>query len=51
MIGTSQAAEVMKIILGIGESLEGRLLLLDVKSMQWKNIQLKKDPSCPVCSK
>jgi hypothetical protein len=41
----------MKIILGIGESLEGRLLLLDVKSMQWKNIQLKKDPACPVCSK
>jgi len=51
MIGTAQAAEVMKIILGIGESLEGRLLLLDVKSMQWKNIQLKKDPSCAVCSK
>ncbi len=51
MIGTTQAAEAMKIILGIGESLEGRLLLLDVKSMQWKNIQLKKDPSCPVCSK
>jgi molybdopterin/thiamine biosynthesis adenylyltransferase len=51
MIGTAQAAEVMKIILGIGESLEGRLLLLDVKSMQWKNIQLKKDPSCTVCSK
>ena len=50
-IRTAQAAEVMKIILGIGESLEGRLLLLDVKSMQWKNIQLKKDPSCTVCSK
>jgi molybdopterin/thiamine biosynthesis adenylyltransferase len=51
IIGTTQAAEVMKIIIGIGESLEGRLLLLDVKSMQWKNIQLKKDPSCSVCSK
>ncbi|MSQ80146.1 MAG: HesA/MoeB/ThiF family protein [Candidatus Methylopumilus sp.] len=51
MIGTAQAAEVMKLILGIGQSLEGRLLLLDVKSMQWKNINLKKDLACPVCSK
>ncbi|PPC93346.1 MAG: molybdopterin biosynthesis protein MoeB [Methylotenera sp.] len=50
MIGTTQAAEAMKLLMGIGESLQGRLLLLDVQSMEWRSIKLPKDSHCPVCS-
>ncbi len=50
MIGTTQAAEAMKLLIGIGDSLEGRLLLLDVLTMEWRSIKLKKDPACAVCS-
>ena len=49
MIGTTQAAEAMKLILGLGESLQGRLLLLDVQAMEWRSIKLSRDPSCKVC--
>ena len=50
MIGTTQAAEALKILMGIGTSLQGRLLLLDVADMQWRTITLKKDPHCAVCA-
>lgn len=50
MIGTTQAAEALKILMGIGESLQGRLLLLDALAMQWREIKLKKDTSCSVCA-
>lgn len=50
MIGTAQAAEALKLILNIGESLQGRLLLLDALSMQWREIKLKKDANCSVCA-
>ena len=49
MIGTTQAAEAMKLLMGIGDSLQGRLLLLDVLSMQWRDIKLSKDAECKVC--
>lgn len=49
MIGTTQAAEAMKLLLGLGESLQGRLLLLDVQAMEWRSIKLARDPSCKVC--
>ncbi|HSH54527.1 MAG TPA: molybdopterin-synthase adenylyltransferase MoeB [Methylotenera sp.] len=49
MIGTTQAAEAMKLLMGIGESLQGRLLLLDAQSMEWRSIKLGKDPACSVC--
>ncbi|MDZ4141163.1 MAG: molybdopterin-synthase adenylyltransferase MoeB [Methylotenera sp.] len=49
MIGTTQAAEALKLLIGIGESLQGRLLLLDVLSMEWRTIKLGKDPACGVC--
>ena len=49
MIGTSQAAEAMKLLLGLGNSLQGRLLLLDVLAMEWRSIKLKRDPKCAVC--
>jgi molybdopterin/thiamine biosynthesis adenylyltransferase len=50
MIGTTQAAEALKLIMNIGESLQDRLLLLDALSMEWRTIKLKKDPACSVCS-
>jgi len=49
IIGTMQAAETLKLLAGIGESLSGRLLLLDALSMQWRSIKLARDPACPVC--
>jgi adenylyltransferase/sulfurtransferase len=50
MIGATQAAEVLKLAAGIGTSLNGRLLLLDVLAMEWRSVQLRKDSACPVCS-
>lgn len=49
MIGTTQAAEALKLLMGIGDSLQGRLLLLDVLSMEWRTIKLRKDAACAVC--
>jgi len=49
MIGTTQAAEAMKLLLGLGASLQGRLLLLDAHAMEWRSIKLSRDPSCSVC--
>ena len=50
IIGSTQAAEAIKIILDIGNSLMGRLLLLDAKDMTWKTIKIVKDKGCKVCS-
>lgn len=50
MIGTTQAAEALKLMMNIGESLQGRLLLLDALAMEWRTIKLNKDPACSVCS-
>jgi len=50
IIGTIQAAEALKLLLGIGELLNGRLLLIDALTMDLRTIRLKKDPACPVCS-
>jgi molybdopterin/thiamine biosynthesis adenylyltransferase len=50
MVGTTQAAEALKILMGIGETLQGRLLLLDALAMEWREIKLRKDPSCSVCA-
>jgi molybdopterin/thiamine biosynthesis adenylyltransferase len=49
MIGTTQAAEAMKLLLGVGDSLQGRLLLLDALAMEWHSIKLGRDPKCAVC--
>ncbi|GLS04461.1 adenylyltransferase [Chitiniphilus shinanonensis] len=49
LIGTAQAAEALKLIVGLGEPLTGRLQLLDARSMQWREMRYRKDPSCPVC--
>lgn len=49
IIGSIQATETLKILMGIGETLQSRLLLLDVYTMEWRSIKLKQDPGCPVC--
>jgi adenylyltransferase/sulfurtransferase len=48
-IGTIQATEAIKLLLGIGSSLVGRLLLYDALEMSFNSIKLKKDPNCKVC--
>ena len=50
IIGTMQAAEALKIVVGIGESLAGRLLLLDARTMEWTSIKVTRNPACPVCA-
>jgi molybdopterin/thiamine biosynthesis adenylyltransferase len=49
IIGTMQAAEALKLLAGIGESLTGRLLLLDTLDMEWRSVRFKKDAGCAVC--
>jgi sulfur-carrier protein adenylyltransferase/sulfurtransferase len=49
IVGTIQATETIKLILGIGETLAGRLLLIDAQSMQFRAMTLRKDPACPAC--
>ncbi|TCJ12878.1 molybdopterin-synthase adenylyltransferase MoeB [Parasulfuritortus cantonensis] len=51
IIGAMQAAEALKLLMGIGTSLSGRLLLYDALAAEWRAIRLKKDPGCPVCSR
>ncbi|GAB4439360.1 MAG: molybdopterin-synthase adenylyltransferase MoeB [Anaerolineae bacterium] len=48
-IGAIQATEAIKLILGIGETLVGRLLLYDALSMTFEYVKLRKNPDCPVC--
>jgi len=50
IVGSIQAAEAMKLIMGIGQTLQGKLLLLDILNMEWRQAKLLKDPDCPVCS-
>lgn len=49
IIGAMQAAEAVKLLAGVGESLEGRLLLLDGLRMEWRTMRLPRDPACPIC--
>ena len=49
IIGSIQAAEALKLIIGVGEPLQGRLLLLDALTMQTRTVKLSKDPACKVC--
>ena len=49
IIGTVQAAEALKLLAGTGDSLNGRLLLLDCLRMEWRSVKLSKDPACRVC--
>lgn len=49
IIGSLQANEVIKFILGKGEMLNGRLLLIDALNMKFREVKFAKDPACPVC--
>ncbi len=49
LLGTIQATETIKLVLGIGEPLVGRLLLIDALNMSMRTLRLEKDPKCPVC--
>jgi adenylyltransferase/sulfurtransferase len=49
IIGSMQAAEALKLIMGIGEPLQARLLLMDLLHMQLRTVKLAKDPHCKVC--
>ncbi|TAK48055.1 MAG: molybdopterin-synthase adenylyltransferase MoeB [Betaproteobacteria bacterium] len=48
--GALQAMEAIKLIAGVGESLGGRLLLLDAKNAEWRTVKVAKDPACGVCA-
>jgi len=50
VIGAMQALEALKLAAGIGESLDGRLMIFDAKSADWRTVRVKKDPGCSVCS-
>jgi molybdopterin/thiamine biosynthesis adenylyltransferase len=50
IIGTMQAAQALQIIMDIGQTLKGRLLLWDAHSTEINQIQIKKQHNCPVCS-
>jgi Dinucleotide-utilizing enzymes involved in molybdopterin and thiamine biosynthesis family 2 len=49
LVGVIQATEAIKLILGKGESLVGRLLLVDALNMKFRELKLRKNPECPVC--
>lgn len=51
IIGAVQAAEAMKLVIGCGTPLAGRLLLLDGLAMEWRSIAVPRDPDCPVCGR
>ncbi len=49
LLGTIQATEALKLLLGVGEPLIGRLLLVDALGMRFQSLTLKRDPACPAC--
>lgn len=50
IIGATQAAEALKLIAPAGDSLAGRLLMLDALAMEWREVRVRKDPACAVCA-
>lgn len=50
IVGCVQAAEALKLLLGIGTPLAGRLLMLDARAMEWTEMKARRDPGCSVCS-
>ncbi len=48
-VGTIQATEVLKLILGVGDSLQGRLLLYDALAMEFRQVRIRRDPDCVLC--
>jgi len=49
VIGAMQAMEAIKLLAGIGESLNGKLQVFDAKNGDWRSVKVAKDPRCSVC--
>ncbi|MGR9115302.1 MAG: HesA/MoeB/ThiF family protein [Gammaproteobacteria bacterium] len=49
IVGSIQALEAMKLILNVGQTLTGRLLLLDALTMEWNSMNFRQNPACPTC--
>jgi adenylyltransferase/sulfurtransferase len=49
IVGTWQASEVLKLILGVGETLAGRLMLVDARDARVREVRIERDPACPLC--
>lgn len=49
VIGLVQATEAIKVLIGIGEPLIGRLLTYDALGMRFREVRLRRDPKCPLC--
>jgi molybdopterin/thiamine biosynthesis adenylyltransferase len=49
-VGALQAAEAIKLLTGVGESLNGRLLMFDALRAEWRSVRVRKDPDCAVCA-
>jgi sulfur-carrier protein adenylyltransferase/sulfurtransferase len=49
LVGTIQATEAIKMLLGLGETLVGRLLLIDAMTMAFRTLEIRRDPECPAC--
>jgi adenylyltransferase/sulfurtransferase len=49
VIGSLQAVEAIKVLTGLGETLAGRLLLLDALRLEWRTVKVRRWPECPVC--
>jgi adenylyltransferase/sulfurtransferase len=50
VIGATQAAEALKLLMGIGTSLSGRLMLYNALDADWRTVRLRRDPACPACA-
>ncbi len=51
IVGCVQAAEALKLVAGFGQTLAGRLLMLDARAMEWTEMKTPRNPDCPVCSR
>ncbi len=49
-IGSLQAIEAVKVLVGMGETLRSRLLVFDALTMEWRSLRFRRDPACPVCA-
>ena len=49
LVGTIQAIETVKVLLGLGKNLSGRLLLIDALSMEIRTVKVRRHPTCPLC--
>lgn len=50
IVGAMQAAEALKLMIGVGQSLSGRLLMLDARNMEWSAMQVARNPDCAICA-